>query len=213
MLEINNLGVKFGNKVILNGCSFSCEPGKIYGLVGLNGSGKSTLINSLYNFAQKSEGEFKYNNSILSRNDIAYLETNNYYYSHITGHEYLKFFPKNNQQLVEEYLGYFQLPLDKIIDNYSTGMKKKLAIIGFLHLEKPILILDEPFNGLDLEANHYLEKLLLTLKASNKIIIVTSHILATLFPICDKIMWLKNGKIEQNFNKEDFSRIENTIFD
>ncbi len=213
MLKINNLTVKYGQNIVLNDCSFNCQAGKVYGLIGLNGSGKTSLINSLYGFVPKVNGEFIYKKNTLTRNDIAYLETQNYYYSNITGEEYLSLFPKNNQALVKEYLGYFQLPLGKIIDGYSTGMKKKLAIIGFLHFDKPVMILDEPFNGLDMEANYYLEKLILTLKAENKIIIITSHILGTLFPVCDEIMWLKNGKIEKNFIKSEFTGIEKTLFD
>ncbi len=212
MLKINDLNINYGSKTVLNGCSFCCKKGKVYGLVGLNGSGKTSLINSLYGFVKKDFGDFFFDNRTLQRNDIGYLETQNYYYSNITGNEYLSLFPKNNTELVEEYLGYFQLPLNQIIDGYSTGMKKKLAIIGFLHLNKPILILDEPFNGLDMEANHYLEKLLLSLKSEDKIIIVTSHILATLFPVCDEIMWLNYGKIKKTFEKKDFELIEKEIF-
>ena len=213
MLKINNLTVNFGNIQPLNGCSFSCEMGNIYGLIGLNGSGKTSLLNSIYGFVQKKSGEIIFNNSTLSRNEIAFLETQNYYYSNITGEEYLSLFPKNNQAMVLEYLGYFQLPLHQIIDGYSTGMKKKLAIIGFLHFDKPIMILDEPFNGLDMEANFYLEKMIVSLKAANKIIIITSHILGTLFPICDEIMWLHNGKIEKTFPKEEFPSIKSTLFE
>lgn len=212
MLKINDLTLNYGQKSVLNGCSFYCEKGKLYGLIGLNGSGKTSLINSLYGFVTKKSGDFVFKNRTLQRNDIAYLETQNYYYSNITSYEYLSLFPKNNTKLVEEYLGYFQLPLNQIIDGYSTGMKKKLAIIGFLHLSKPILILDEPFNALDMEANHYLEKLLLSLKSEDKIIVITSHILATLFPVCDEIMWLNNGKIEKTFEKKNFELIENEIF-
>lgn len=212
MLKINNLAIKYGSKQILNGCSFACEAGKVYGIIGLNGSGKTSLINSLYGFVPKMSGEFIFKNRTLTRSDIAYLETKNYYYSNITGDEYLSLFPKNNTELVEEYLGYFQLPLGQIIDGYSTGMKKKLAIIGFLHFDKPIFILDEPFNGLDMEANHYLEKLILTLQSMNKIILVTSHILPTLFPICDEIMWLNDGKIEKSFQKSEFALISSEIF-
>jgi ABC-2 type transport system ATP-binding protein len=213
MLKVNNLSINYGKKQVLNGCSFACELGYVYGLIGLNGSGKTSLINSLYGFVPKAAGEFVYDNRTLQRNDIAYLETQNYYYSNITGEEYLSLFPKHNQELVQEYLGYFQLPLHQIIDGYSTGMKKKLAIIGFLHFDKPILILDEPFNGLDMEANHYLEKLILQLKNQHKIIIITSHILGTLFPICDEIMWLNGGKIEKNFTKNEFETIEKILFE
>jgi ABC-2 type transport system ATP-binding protein len=212
MLIINNLIVKYGQKQVLNGCSFYCERGNIYGLIGLNGSGKSTLINSLYSFVPKVSGDFNFENWILHRNDIAYLETQNYYYSNITGFEYLSLFPENNRELVAEYLKYFDLPLNRIIDGYSTGMKKKLAIIGLLHFDKPIFIFDEPFNGLDLEANHYLLKLMEKLKSMNKIVIVTSHVLQTLFPICDKILWLNNGLIEKTFDKSQFNEIEGHIF-
>ena len=81
-----------------------------------------------------------------------------------------------------------------------------------MHFDKPIVILDEPFNGLDLEADYYWGKLLKILKDQNKIVIVTSHVLQTLFPIYEEIFWLNKGVIEVTFEQNQFSEIESEIF-
>jgi ABC-2 type transport system ATP-binding protein len=104
------------------------------------------------------------------------------------------------------------LPLDELIDNYSTGMKKKIALLGVLKLDKPVMILDEPFNGLDIETGRILRSVLLQLKKTGKLIIVTSHILETLTNLCDYIHHLEKGTIDITIKKPDFESYEKELY-
>ncbi|MGB0431535.1 MAG: AAA family ATPase, partial [Bacteroidia bacterium] len=102
----------------------------------------------------------------------------------------------------------FELPLNKMVDEYSTGMKKKLALMGVIALDKPILMLDEPFNGVDLESNEKIKLVLKRLQENGKTIIVTSHILETLTDICHQISVLYEGKIELTSKHEEFDKLK-----
>ncbi len=212
MITIDNLQVNYGNNHVLNGLCLDIASNTIHGLVGLNGSGKTTLLNTLYGLKSKAKGAIQYNDEALKRNNIAYLETINYFYPRITGKEYLTIFKTQNPRFdIDKWNTLFELPLNKLIDDYSTGMKKKLAIMGIICLNREVLILDEPFNGIDLETVQKIKTLLLNLK-TNKTIIITSHILESLMPICDSISYLNNGKIEFTKRKKNFDEIENDIF-
>ena len=119
---------------------------------------------------------------------------------------------KNKLYDIDNWNKLFLLPLDIIIDSYSTGMKKKLALMGILKQDKPIMILDEPFNGLDIETCRIIRQILLKLKERNKTIIITSHIIETLTNLCDDIHYLENGKIKYSKSKSDFKEFEQEIF-
>ena len=158
-------------------------------------------------------GQLTLNNFDLSIKDTAYLETVNFFYSGITGNEFLKIFKQTNVDFSLNSLQvYFKLPLDELIENYSTGMKKKLAILSILKQDKPIFILDEPFNGLDLEMNKILEIIITTLKQKNKTILVSSHIIEPLITTCDKIHLLENGYFIKTFEKKEFNKIDDVLF-
>jgi ABC-2 type transport system ATP-binding protein len=105
----------------------------------------------------------------------------------------------------------FLLPLDQVIDQYSTGMKKKLALLGVLKQDKPILILDEPFNGLDMETCRIIHLIILQLKEKGKTIIVTSHILETLTNLCDYIHLLEGGKVIKSIERKNFEDFVNQL--
>lgn len=91
-------------------------------------------------------------------------------------------------------------------------MKKKLALLGTLKQDRPVFILDEPFNGLDLETNKILEIIITTLKQKNKTIFVSSHIIEPLLAICDKIYLLQNGLFIKTYEKKDFNNIDEELF-
>jgi len=184
------------------------ETGKTHGFVGLNGAGKTTLLNTLYAFLKPKEGIITFQDRLLERRDIAYLEAENYFYTYMTGREYLGLFPAGTSDFsIESWQELFSLPLDEITENYSTGMRKRLALLAVLKLDKPILILDEPFNGLDLEGTYLLSLILDRLHERKKTIIVTSHIYETLTGCCDYIHYLVNGLIDQTFTKPEFARL------
>jgi ABC-2 type transport system ATP-binding protein len=99
-----------------------------------------------------------------------------------------------------------------VIDAYSTGMKKKLALLGILKQDKSILMLDEPFNGLDIETSRIIRSILLKLKGKRKSVVVSSHIIETLTNMCDFIHYLEGGKIKYSVGKDGFDDFENEIF-
>ncbi|MCU0469164.1 MAG: ATP-binding cassette domain-containing protein [Arcicella sp.] len=214
MLKIENLSVIFGEKSVLKNLTWSVLPNKIHGLIGLNGSGKTTLLNCIYGFLKFDSGNILLNERALNRSDVSFLETTNFFYSNLTGREFLSIFSSSNQSFHEnEWSLLLDLPIDEMIENYSTGMKKKLALLSILKLERQVVILDEPFNGLDIETNHLLEKLIPILKQKGKTIIITSHIMGSLNGICDEIHWINDGVIKKSFEKVEFSDIESLIFE
>ncbi|MGI9653161.1 ABC transporter ATP-binding protein [Chryseobacterium sp. RLHN22] len=211
MLEIKNLSVSFKDKHVLQSLNLEIEEGKILGILGKNGAGKTTLFESLYQ-SQKYSGEILWQSKNLLRENISYLETENYFYPYITGKEYLSYFSKEKLVKTIELAEKFQLPMDKFVQYYSSGMKKKLALIGMLMLDKPINILDEPFNGVDFEGVHLLYDIILELKQNNKTVIISSHIIETLFHTCDRIVTLENGKISNIFEKDNFEKLRHFKF-
>ena len=213
MLTINDLTVSYGDKIVLEKLQLNLELAKIHGLVGLNGAGKTTLLNAIYGFKTKDSGIVMFKDLPLKRIDVSYLETENFYYSNITGKEYLILFQRlTDGYNLDNWNKIFKLPLDELIESYSTGMKKKLSLMAILKQDKEIVILDEPFNGLDIESSKVLSLIISKLKENGKTIIVTSHILESLTNICDFIHYLDNKVISFTRDKNNFTNLESEIF-
>lgn len=211
MLEIRDLSVSFKDKNVLRGLNLKVEEGSVIGLLGKNGAGKTTLFESLYQ-NQKYIGEILWHKEKLQRKSISYLETENYFYPYITGKEYLEYFSQHKENSLKELTEKFRLPLNKFVQDYSSGMKKKIALMGMLMLDKPINILDEPFNGVDFEGVHILYEIIRELKDKNKIVVISSHIIETLFHTCDKIAILEDGIIRNIFERLEFDQLSNFKF-
>ena len=213
MINIENLNLSFSAKKVLNNITIDFSPGQIHGIVGLNGAGKTTFFNVLSTTLKADSGQILFNGNSITHKDIAYLETVNFFYSRITGKEYLNIFKQTNADFnlgsLQEFL---KLPLDELIENYSTGMKKKLALLGVLKQNKAIFLFDEPFNGLDLETNKILELIIGALKEKGKTIFLSSHIIDPLLSTCDAIHVLENGQFSKTYNKTDFHKIEDELF-
>lgn len=214
MLEIKNLEVAFRKNKVLKDVHLIADSGMIHGLLGVNGAGKTTLFKTIYGFKKPNAGTILFQNKVLKNEDIGFLETACYFYPLMTGLEYLELLGIENEKFsIEKWNDLFELPLNEYVENYSTGMKKKLAFIGVIAMDRPVLILDEPFNGVDIESNEKILQLLLRLKSTNKIIIIASHIIESLTRICDRINLLENGVIKTTFEKQDFSILENELKD
>ncbi len=212
MITINNLSVSYNNShKVIDNLNLSLKEGLIHGIVGLNGAGKTTLLNTLFGLG-KHNGSILYDNQKINKKSVAYLVTENFFYSNITGLEYLNLF-KNTAFDIEQWNKLFSLPLNTIIDGYSTGMKKKLALLGILKQNKSVMILDEPFNGLDIETCRIIRMILLRLKEKDKTIIITSHIIETLTNLCDYIHYLDNGIIKYSKDSKGFSEFEREVFE
>jgi len=212
MLTINQLTVSYGEKIILENLSVDFNTAQVHGLVGLNGSGKTTLLNTIYGFKRSASGIITYNDNPIRRTDMSFLETENHFYTNITGREYLSLFKPFGKENDEAWNRLFKLPLDRIIDGYSTGMKRKLALVATLKQDKPIVILDEPFNGLDMEASRVLSMVITKLREKGRTVIVTSHILGSLTDICDFIHYLNDRKIQFSRSKSEFDNIDRELF-
>lgn len=212
MISIKNLSIFYESSVIIDQLHLDLEIGIIHGLVGLNGSGKTTLLNAMHGLIEAKSGALTFKGNPLNKREISFLPTENYFYPNITGQEYLSLFT-NKDFKTEEWNQFFDLPLNQIIDGYSTGMKKKLALLGVLKQDKPILILDEPFNGLDIETGRILHSLLSKLKQKGKTVLITSHILDSLTDLCDQIHYLENGLIKFTRDKTEFESFKSQLYE
>ncbi|MBS1514597.1 MAG: ATP-binding cassette domain-containing protein [Bacteroidetes bacterium] len=214
MLNISGITVTYDTHEVLKDFSLRAEEGKVYGLMGLNGSGKTTLLKAICGVVPLEAGSIQFQNREITLKDIGYLETANNFYSKITGSEFLNIIKWKHPDFdIEKWNSIFELPLNDLIETYSSGMRKKLAAMGIFGLERPLLLLDEPFNNLDLETNTILYNVLNLLKKSGRIIILTSHILETLTGICDEIHYLNDKKIERIFFPDDYEEIQKSIID
>lgn len=213
MITIDKVSVSYRkDKRVIESLDLTLSNGTINGIVGLNGAGKTTLLNALYGLKSIDCGQINWNGMKLTKKDVSYLVTEPFFYSNITGDEYLSLF-RNNSFNTQKWSELFHLPLDQIVDEYSTGMKKKLAVLSVIKQDKPILILDEPFNGLDIESCRIIRSIILGLKERNKTIIVTSHIIETLTNLCDYIHYLEGGKIKYSKEKNEFKEFERELFE
>ena len=211
MISIKNLSKSYGNKKVLNSINLQFEKGKIYGLVGKNGAGKTTLfrcLSGMEDYVGSIDSEFK-----KIKNHIGLLETNPIFLTRITGWEYLKLLCIARKIQTDDFekQNIFNLPLDQYAETYSTGMKKKLALMAILIQKNDIYILDEPFNGVDIQSNILITEIIEELKRKNKIVIISSHIFSTLSNSCDTISLLDQGNIIKTVSKEDYQKLESEM--
>ena len=213
MINIKNLSFSYQEKLVLENINISFEENQTHGIVGLNGSGKTTFFNILSGFLTADRGTIELNGHEVKKNDIAYIDAELFFYPKLTAVEFLSVFPKTNLNYNEvELAKVFDLSLDEFIDNYSTGMKKKLLIISQLKQDKKIFILDEPFNGLDMESNKTLQLIIELLNKKQKTIFIASHIIEPLYTICQKIHHLKNKKFAKSYTSDQFNQLDAEVF-
>lgn len=208
MITIENLAKSYGTKKVLNDISLIFKKGEVNGIVGDNGAGKTTFFKCIAG-VEKHEGKINCDQESI-KNHLGFLHTEPYYFSKITGREYIQLLC-NGRQINEHDIdgkNVFDLPLNEYAVNYSTGMKKKLAITGLLLQNNDYFILDEPFNGLDIQSNIIVTAIIHKLKELNKVVIISSHIFSTLNDTCDHIHLLKNGSIIKSVLKEEFDELE-----
>lgn len=208
MIKINELNKNYGKNEVLKNISMEFSKGKSYGIVGENGAGKTTLFRCI-------AGLESYNGEIISdiiplKNHLGLLLTDPFFFSKITGKEYIRLLcnARGKTSLDFDSRNIFDLPLDQYASTYSTGMKKKLAITAILLQENEYFILDEPFNGVDIQSNILLTEIILKLKELNKIVLISSHIFSTLSDTCDEIHLLRKGEQIKSFQKIEFKNLE-----
>ena len=207
-LVVENLSKSYGKKEVLRDINFTFEEGKIYGLIGRNGAGKTTFFNSLNEDIDVSSGKFNLveNNSSkkLSSDDIGYVISTPIVPEFLTAKEFLSFYLEINKDKIKDIKEldyYFNLvkidkeDQDKLLKEYSTGMKNKMQIlINFISNSK-VILLDEPLTSLDVVVQDDMKKLLKQMKKDH-IIIFSTHILELAIDLCDEIIILNNKKLE-----------------
>jgi ABC-2 type transport system ATP-binding protein len=208
MIKMNDLSKVFGDKEVLKNVSMEFSKGNVYGIVGENGAGKTTLFRCI-------AGLESYSGEIISdvtplKNHLGLLLTDPFFFTMINGREYIRLLcnARGKTNLDIDSKNIFDLPLHQYASTYSTGMKKKLAITAILLQENEYFILDEPFNGVDIQSNIILTEIILKLKELNKIVIISSHIFSTLSETCDEIHLLRKGEQIKSVQKSGFKNLE-----
>lgn len=210
MLKIEHLTKQYGSKKAVDDLSLHIAPGEIYGFIGHNGAGKTTTIKSCCGILQFDTGEI-YVDGVSIRQDplsckkkIAYIPDNPDLYDYMTGIQFLNFIgdvfaiPADiRQERIHRIADTFELTDDlaQPISAYSHGMKQKLAIIAAWLHEPKLIIMDEPFVGLDPSASHKLKEMMRSICQSGSSIFFSTHVLEVAEKLCNKVAIIKNGKL------------------
>jgi|688.fasta_scaffold286890_2 ABC-2 type transport system ATP-binding protein len=209
MLDISISKKEFANKIILENINIEIHKNGIYGIVGKNGEGKTTLFKCMLSLTS-FEGKISFENEALKSQKALWCPTEPALYEELTATEFYDFYRELTSMTSNNSKMIFDVTENQLIKNFSTGMKKKTYLNAVFQNEYPIYILDEPFNGLDLEANYILVQYLKE-KSKSSIILISSHILEILYANCESIFVIKDKKIV-NFQKSDFQKIEEKLF-
>ena len=218
MLKITHLTKTFGEKKAVDDLSLEIAPGEIYGFIGHNGAGKTTTLKSVVGIQQFDAGEITIGGISLKedplacKRQLAYIPDNPDLYDFMTGIKYLNFIAdifgvsaSDRQARIRKYAGLFELTDDlaQPIAAYSHGMKQKLAIISaWIHNPK-LILMDEPFVGLDPKASHLLKGMMREVCDAGGAIFFSTHVLEVAEKLCDKVAIIKSGKLIRSGTMEE----------
>jgi len=222
MLVINNFSKTYkGGKRAVDNLSLRVEPGDIFGFIGHNGAGKSTTIKAVVGVLDFEEGQILIDGHCVKKEPLAckrvtaYIPDNPDLYEHLTGIQYLNFISdifgisaSAREEKIRKYSDAFELTgdLGDLVSSYSHGMKQKLAIISAVIHEPKLLVLDEPFVGLDPKASVVLKKTMSELCASGSAIFFSTHVLDTAEKLCNKVAIIHHGKLAYSGTLENLLR-------
>lgn len=218
MLRIEHLTKVYGGKKAVDDLSLHISPGEIYGFIGHNGAGKTTTIKSCCGILQFDDGEIYVDGMSMKekplecKSNIAYIPDNPDLYEFMTGIQFLNFVAdifavsaRDRQERIRRYADAFELTADlaQPISAYSHGMKQKLAIISALIHEPKLIIMDEPFVGLDPKAAHLLKGMMREICDNGGAIFFSTHVLEVAEKLCDKVAIIKNGRLIKSGTMEE----------
>ena len=218
MLKIEHLTKTFGEKKAVDDLSLHIAPGEIYGFIGHNGAGKTTTLKSVVGIQKFDEGEITVCGTSIKadpltcKKQIAYIPDNPDLYEYMTGIKYLNFIADifgigsaERMERMHKYADIFELTADlaQPIASYSHGMKQKLAIISAWIHEPRLIIMDEPFVGLDPKAAHLLKGMMREVCNNGGAIFFSTHVLEVAEKLCDKVAIIKAGKLIRSGTMEE----------
>ena len=218
MLKINNLTKTFGDKKAVDNLTLHINSGEIYGFIGHNGAGKTTTIKCCCGILQFDQGEIYIDgisvkdNPLGCKQKIAYIPDNPDLYDFMTGIQFLNFVADvfgvssdDRDSRIQKYADMFEITGDlaQPISAYSHGMKQKLAIISALIHEPKLIIMDEPFVGLDPKASHLLKETMREMCDKGAAIFFSTHVLEVAEKLCDKVAIIKGGKLIRSGTMEE----------
>lgn len=221
MLKICNLTKKYGEKVAVDNVTLEVKPGEVFGFIGHNGAGKTTTIKCIVGILSFKDGEIYIDGvsvkeePIKCKSMMAYIPDNPDIYENLTGIQYLNFVSdiykvdkSARKELIDKYAKEFEIydNLDSIISSYSHGMKQKLAVISALIHSPKLLVLDEPFVGLDPKAQFKLKEIMKELCKNGVSIFFSSHVLEVVEKLCNKVAIISKGKIVKVGTVEDITK-------
>lgn len=210
MLYINHLTKTYGNKKAVDDLSLHIQPGEIYAFIGHNGAGKTTTLKAVCGLLKFDSGDIQIGGRSITQDPLeckkmmAYIPDNPDLYTFLSGIQYLNFvadiyaIPKEErEERIHRYSDQFDLTKDlaQPISAYSHGMRQKLAIISALIHEPKLLIMDEPFVGLDPTATHLLKELMHNMCRQGASIFFSTHVLEVAEKLCDKVAIIKQGRL------------------
>lgn len=213
MLRIENLTKTYGEKRAVDNLSLHIAPGEIYGFIGHNGAGKTTTLKAVVGILQFDKGEVFIKGESIRKNPlackqkIAYIPDNPDLYEFMTGIKFLNFIAdifgvteEKRQERIRKYADLFEMTenLAQPIASYSHGMKQKLAIISAWIHEPKLIIMDEPFVGLDPKAAHILKHMMREICDEGGAIFFSTHVLEVAEKLCDKVAIIRNGQLIQS---------------
>ena len=213
MLRIENLTKTYGEKRAVDNLSLHIAPGEIYGFIGHNGAGKTTTLKAVVGILQFDKGEVFIKGESIRKNPlackqkIAYIPDNPDLYEFMTGIKFLNFIAdifgvpeEKRQERIRKYADVFEMTenLAQPIASYSHGMKQKLAIISAWIHEPKLIIMDEPFVGLDPKAAHILKQMMREICDEGGAIFFSTHVLEVAEKLCDKVAIIRNGQLIQS---------------
>ena len=218
MLTIQHLTKRYGEKKAVDDLSLHIAPGEIYGFIGHNGAGKTTTLKSVVGILQFDEGEITIDghsvkaDPLTCKRELAYIPDNPDLYDFMTGIKYLNFVADifgvgaaERQARIRRYADAFELTDDlaQPIAAYSHGMKQKLAIIAAWLHQPRLIIMDEPFVGLDPKASHLLKGMMREVCDNGGAIFFSTHVLEVAEKLCDKVAIIKGGKLIRSGTMEE----------
>ena len=218
MLIIEHLTKSYGEKKAVDDLSIHIQPGEIYGFIGHNGAGKTTTLKSAVGILQFDEGQITVNghdllkDSLACKKDIAYIPDNPDLYDFMSGIKFLNFIAdvfgvsaSDRQERIRKYADVFELTenLAQPIASYSHGMKQKLALIAAWVHEPKLIIMDEPFVGLDPKAAHTMKEMMREHCDRGGAIFFSTHVLEVAEKLCDKVAIIKNGRLIRTGTMEE----------